>query len=138
MKSFRILSHTADIRLKAEASSLKELFSSALEGMNEIIKKDFCASEKSFTMKEEISVASSDTTALLIDFLSEVLSLSQQNHALYCFAEFSELKDKSLKAKLSGKKVDEFDEDIKAVTYHEADIKKNTNGRYETVVIFDI
>ena len=34
--------------------------------------------------------------------------------------------------------VDAFDEDIKAVTYHEANIEENEEGVLQTTIIFDI
>ena len=34
--------------------------------------------------------------------------------------------------------IEEFDDDIKAVTYHEAEVRKNGKGNLETYMIFDI
>jgi SHS2 domain-containing protein len=41
-------------------------------------------------------------------------------------------------ATIKGNRVSYFDEDIKAVTYHEAAVKQNNEGQLETVIIFDI
>jgi SHS2 domain-containing protein len=43
-----------------------------------------------------------------------------------------------LEATVYGRKVSGFKEDVKAVTYHEADITENEEGCLETVVVFDI
>ena len=40
--------------------------------------------------------------------------------------------------KLSGTRINNFDEEIKAVTYHEANVIKNKKGLWETCIIFDI
>ena len=43
--------------------------------------------------------------------------------------DFLKINEISAEAKIHGKKVPEFKEDIKAVTYHEADVKKSENGK---------
>ncbi len=137
MKSYEFTSHTADVRLQVKADTLEELFKVSLEGMNQLIKKDFCNKTEKFDLKENIEIGSIDTTTLLIDFLSEVLTYCQINKAIYCNVNFKQLSDKSLECTIMGNKVDGFDEDIKAVTYHEAEIK-NENNVLQTTIIFDI
>ena len=41
-------------------------------------------------------------------------------------------------ADISGIPVNEFDEEIKAVTYHEAHVSKINDKQWETYIIFDI
>lgn len=136
MKSYKILGHTADIRMKVEADSLPELFVAAIEGMNSIIKEK--REERREKSKKIIEIQSPDKTALLIDFMNEVLYLSQANKEIYNEVKFLEFSETALKAEIFGVKVEEFDEDIKAVTYHEAEIKKNEKGNFETIIVFDI
>ena len=146
MKSCKILEHTADARLKIEASTLPELFEVAMEGMMSIakesrIKNQACPTglfRRESKIKRSIEIRSPDKTALLVDFLNEVLYQMHVNEEIYnevIFLEFSEIK---LKAEIYGQKVDEFDEDIKAVTYHEAEVIKNDDGNFETVIVLDI
>lgn len=136
MKSYKILGHTADIRLRVEASTLQELFEAAIEGMSHIMKPSIVSTEEK--IKRTIETQSPDTTALLIDFMSEVLYQSHANKEIYTEIRFSEFSETALKAEIYGQKVDEFDEDIKAVTYHEAEVIKNEEGKHETMIIFDI
>ncbi len=139
MKTFRIIPHTADVRLKVEASSLEELFTVSLEGMNQILKKDFCKRRIDIPTIHQIQISSPDTTtALLIDFLSEALTLSHIHGTIFCRVEFIELGSDSLTANLLGVKVKGFDEDIKAVSYHEAEIERNNRGNLQTNLVFDI
>ena len=137
MKKYSFFPHRCDIRLKVEADSILNLFQAALEGMNSIIIGD----EKPSGSKREnmiVDIESVDVTALLIDFLSEVLSETHTEYIVFDEMEVLELNKNHFKAKLSGSKVDGFDEDIKAVTYHEADVKLNREGYYESVIVFDI
>jgi SHS2 domain-containing protein len=139
MKKYKLLPHTADVRLKIEASNLEELFFAAMEGMAEIIKPRCCqTTTPPYTQQETIKISSLDTTTLIIDFLSTVLTYSQMHKTLYCNVKFKKLDTDSLHATIFGIPVDSFDEDIKAVTYHEAEVKKNAHNNWETIIIFDI
>ena len=114
------------------------LFSAALSGMNQIIKKDFCKKSVPNTKAETISLESPDQTSLLIDFLSDILTLSHIHRLIYCRVEFKILTGTKLEAEVFGSFTDNFDEDIKAVSYHGAEIVKNSDGNYQTNILFDI
>ena len=138
MKRFEILPHTADIRLKASGSSYEELFSAALDGMNYIIKRDLTKNSTLMNFREIIDVESVDRSMLLIDFLSKVLTLSHQYKAVYHTVKFKTLEERYLFSEMEGSQVEDFDEDIKAVTYNEAEIRKNKDNIYEIIIVFDI
>lgn len=134
---FKIMPHIADVRLSVTSLSLAGLFRNALLGMNEILKKG--SSKKSAKkLSYKIQVSSFDTTSLLIDFLSDVLTLSHIKRVIFHRVNFSHLSDKHLIAKVSGSKVKWFDKDIKAVSYHQAEIIRDKKGHYQTNIVFDI
>lgn len=137
MRSYQVLTHTADIRLKLVGSSLGDLFAAGVEGLALILKPGTCHKVQ-YNEKLTISLSASDATKLLIDFLSEVLTLSYTQKALFCRTTFLQLTETKLSATLEGVSVEGFAEDVKAVTYHEADVVKNEKGDYETVVVLDI
>ncbi len=134
-KRFEILEHTADFRIRAFGSSKEVLFKNALAGMAHAQKKD--SLNKKTTIRRPIFVESIDLNALLVDFLGEVLSLSDTNQEVYTVVEFKECSDTIIDAELKGIKIDQFDEDIKAVTYHGADIKE-VGGGLEVTIVLDI
>ena len=141
MPDFRkitFIPHTADIMIKVEANTLPGLFSVALEGMNRILKEGFCGETFQPQLEREIRVESVDTTVLLIDFLSEVLTQGFTDNAIYCKVEFDSLEETSLSARILGAAIDRYDEDVKAVTYHEAEVVGNEEGNLESLVLFDI
>jgi len=138
MQKFEILPHTADLRLKVSADSIKGIFISALEGMSSIIKNKCFNVEANITLTEKISIYSLDESALLIDFLSEILTLSHNKKAVYKIKKIEKLSLTEISAVIEGEKSDGFDEDIKAVTFTEAKIKKSKNGIFETIIVFDI
>jgi SHS2 domain-containing protein len=136
MKRFQVLPHTADSRLLVQADTLPELFKAALEGMNQILKKGFSLSAA--PVKEKLSLSAADSTGLLIDFLSQVLSLSLLKQAVFNQVDFKQISETALTAELTGSPVGRFDKEIKAVTYHEAAVTKNAEGLWETKIVFDI
>lgn len=131
-------SHTADVRLQVSADTLPELFVASLEGMNEILKEGFCREQTEHPLAHDIDISSYDTTSLLIDFLSEVLTLSHIDGAVFCDVEAINLKGNSLSAKIRGASVERFDKDVKAVSYHEAEVRRDSKGSYQTNIVFDI
>lgn len=132
------LPHTADVRLKIEADSLEELFAGALQGMGNLLREGSCRGGFTGKLSQELSVSSTDLAGLLIDFLSQALLLSQEQKAVFCRLAVDHLDDTSLRGRLQGRYVDGFDEDIKAVTYHQAQVRRQAGGTWETVVVFDI
>lgn len=134
---YEVLEHTADLRLRIWGRGEEQLFREALMAMMEVMKP------KARAMKHEkkarnIRVQSQDITSLLVDFLNEVLTLSQTNKEVYTEISFKRLDEQEIQAELSGFSVPKFEEDIKAVTYHEADIRKNAEGNLETNLVLDV
>lgn len=138
MKTYKVLPHTADVRLWVEADSHEELFSAALEGMASLIKDSLAEMSAGKRIEEKLELEAPDVTALLIDFLSAALTLAHQNKAVFTEVAFDSLNETALMCTIKGFETDGFDDDIKAVTYHEAEVKKNRAGRFETMIVFDI
>jgi len=141
MTFFKLEPHIADIRLFVVGDDLKDLFTSAYKGLYHIIRPQGCSDKDhrvSKAMIQPVHISSSDTTSLLINFLSEILNISSINDAIYCQLDIINLTATHIDAQLTGHPVDKFAEDIKAVSRHEANVIKNLEGKYETVIIFDI
>lgn len=122
--------------MSVTGKTLEELFCDALLGMVEAMKprKD----DRARTIRRTMKLDASDTTALLIDFLSEALVWMHTKREVYAGVRFISLGDRSLEAELAGFITESFGEDIKAVTYHEADVKRNAEGIWSSNIIFDI
>ena len=137
MRNYKLLPHTADARLYVEADSLEELFKGALNGLADLMKEGSCAI-KVETKSKVMKIESLDTTSLLVDFLSEVLEYSYEEEIIYCRVKILKLENNSLDAEIYGRDAEGFDKDVKAVTYHEAQVKKNEKGNWEVAIVFDI
>lgn len=138
MGKFEFVSHTADVRMKILGGTLEDLFRAGVLGLAEFLKQGFCGNKSEKREKVFLSVSSPDKTALLIDFLSEILTTSHTRRAVFYGVEFEELTETKIEAIIFGAGVEKFNDDVKAITYHEADVKKNKKGEWETVVVFDI
>jgi SHS2 domain-containing protein len=138
MKSFKIISHTADVRLNVCGDTIESLFEAALNGLVFILQPDKNFLKKEKNLKIELTVNSFDETALLIDFLSEALTQMYIKNILINKVNFSYFSDNSLSGTLTACPVERFAIDIKAVTYNEAEIKLNELNEYECTVVLDI
>lgn len=133
-KDYKILPHPADVKVQAFGKTKEELFANALKGMSEVLRPK----RKTQSAKRKINVRSLDLNSLLVDFLSEVLYLTQTKKEIYDDVKFNRFSDTELEGELFGNKVESFGEDIKGVTYHGLEIKKNKQGLWQAIILFDI
>lgn len=134
--AYYFLEHTADIRMSVDGKTLEALFRDALLGLVKATKPSGKGSAQ--RVKRTIILDAPDITALLIDFLNRALIWIYTKHETYTDVKFQLLEDQSLRAELTGFIAKSFGEDIKAVTYHEADVKKTAQGGWATKIVFDI
>lgn len=146
MKDFELIDHTADLQIHVYGATLEDLFRHALCGMFQAIKPDIAGCEikddrivcKELPRNHEINIESPDRDALLIDFLSQALYLSDVHNEAYLDVIIHALSDTMLHATLHGAPIKGFaNVEIKAVTYHEVHIEMK-DGVWQTDIVFDI
>ena len=146
MQDFEQLPHTADIKIRVYGKTKKDLFRHALIGMFQVVGPKIAGCRVEYERvfcdllaeKHEIMIQAPDEVALLVDFLSEALYLSDVNDEAYLDADIHELTDRTVKATIYGAKVTGFEVvELKAVTYHELAIKKIDN-LWQADIVFDI
>ncbi len=170
---YKLLDHPAELRVRIWAKTKEELFKEAALALASIQKKSITLFRRSFKKcyTEEVIVESTDINSLLVDFLNEILARSQINKCVYSVSDLtlnptigsekkvnakhlfsaSEPIDETkfhkpytLIAVLIGYAVDHFDEDIKAVTYQDVDMRqkicdlRNKKKLWQTIIVFDI
>lgn len=131
---FEIIQHTADVRMRVAAPSREALFADALRGLMSVMQPEAITTN---AVVAAIAIDAPDTTVLLVDFLNEALTRAVVRRDMYTSAEFGSFTDTSLVATLSGVSVGGFREDVKAVTYHEAEVELR-DGEWSTNLVFDI
>ncbi len=145
-KQFEQLAHTADIQIRVYGKTVKELFRHALIGMFQVVRpiapgcrvvNDRVVCEK-LPISREVSISSIDQSALLVDFLSDLLSLSDIHNEAYLDATIHELTDTQVSATAHGVNVTGFEVvELKAVTHHGCEIKK-VGDEWQVDIVFDI
>jgi len=136
MVRYKILEHISDLKIKVFGRDKRELFENAMLGMfkgggyeRELDSED---------IKREISVTSSNFFSLLVDFLSEVLYLSEVHQEVYYNIQFKKFNDKNIEGVLLGKKLKRVRVIIKGVTYHDLEVSQRRDGSWEATILFDI
>lgn len=138
MKQFEILDHPADIGLIAYGKSIEELFTNALLGTTCLM---VGPSTISGALSKNLQIKGKDPEELFINFLDEVIFLFDSEGFLTKDVIVEMLHATSLRGILKGEKYNPAKHKIKlylkAVTYHQLEIKKTKDG-LEAKVYFDV
>lgn len=138
MEYFELLEHTADIRILAKGDSRKSLFTAALKGLCEVLKPGYKDVSDDSDSQYDFKLDSVDISALLIDYLAEALSIMQTYNVLLPGVNIEKIDNNSVSGKFYGFSVHTFDEDVKAVTYHEANVVINERNEFEAIIVLDL
>ena len=132
---YELVPHVADVRLRVESPSVESLFADALRGLYAAMGAE---STDGPVVTRVLEVTdSADQTALLVDFLNDVLHRAHVGAELFDDVRFDHLDATNVRATLIGTARASFREDVKAVTYHEADIRRD-GDTWSTMLVFDI
>jgi SHS2 domain-containing protein len=131
---FEFLPHTADIRVRVEADTQEDLFRDALFALCEFVKP----AGEGESRERRIEVEAGNATDLLVDFLNEALWRIHSYREVYDSVAFDHCTKTSVDATLRGRAFETISEDIKAVTYHEANVTITPEGRWATQLVLDI
>lgn len=133
MKKFEYLPHPADVKIRVYGKTIEDIFHNALLALFEILKPQL----KNKKINENIEIKSFDQFSLLVDFLNEVLALSEIKKVGFYKLEIKNLTANFLKGELEGGEVVQFEQEVKAITYHQGEIKKRDNY-YLVDIILDV
>ena len=139
MRKYKVLEHISDLKIKVFGRNLKELFTNAMIAMFEAARyKPWDNSQERKKIKRELKISSIDLPSLLVDFLSEVLYLSEVHQEVYCEIQFKKMTNKEVEATLIGQRLERKGIVIKGVTYHNLNVCFNKDKIWEATVLFDI
>ncbi len=135
--SYRFLDHMTDAYIEAEGSSLEEAFENAAKGLIDTMLDIDKIEAKD---KIRIEVEGYDLEELLYNWLEEILlKLSIERVALREFKV--KIKDNRLEAEVYGEPLDlkkhNYKVEIKAVTYHLMEVKKE-DSKYKVRFLLDL
>jgi SHS2 domain-containing protein len=136
MSGYEILEHTADIGLRAHALTATSLFEQATLGLCSIAGIWHNGSGSSI----EIDVEARDRPGLLVDWLNEVLYVHDSGNVAVCSVEVEDVSEQRANGRISVRPLREEAEtaiQVKAVTYHQLDVRETSSG-WSATVFFDI
>ena|SRR3989338_5722518 len=142
MKKYKILEKIAiaDIAYEAYGKNLNELFENAAFSIFEMMADIKTVEAK---QKIEVNLENEKIDNLLYDFLSEILFLKDSKYVVFrqVKASVAEGKQNKLHAVLEGDAINQekqrLENDIKAITMHMFELKKEKNG-YKARIVVDI
>lgn len=138
MGEYEFIGHTADKGFKVVADSMADLFKTSVLGLAELLREDIPLDQESYAVSQNVEVEAQDETALLVDFLSKILTISHIKKTVFTGIDIKKMNNNKISADIFGNKVEYFDEVIKAVTYHQANIRIDKDGKLATNIVFDI
>jgi len=135
---FEELPHTADWSLRVWAADLAHLFVETARGMNALAGIRLAEKPR---VRRTFSTSAADTESLLVSFLSELVYYAEQDRLAFDHFDLSlDIEDGQpcrLSASLRGAPILSLDKSIKAVTYHNLQIRKTERG-VEVEIVFDV
>ena len=138
MKKYETIDHTADLGIKVFGRDREELFVNAAYALFDLITDIKKVEEK---ISFEVAVEGNDGEDLMINWLGELLYLSQGRELLLKNFNIENLDETSIKAIVAGEmyqpRKHTINLEIKAVTYHQVEIKQAGN-KWSARIIFDL
>ncbi|MDK1029150.1 MAG: archease [Anaerolineae bacterium] len=130
---FEEIPHTADWCLRVWADDLAGLLSESARGMNWLAGTKLANKPK---VKHIFETTGPDGESLLVAFLSELVYFSEQENIGFDDFEI-DIKDDRLTVEMHGAAQISVSKAIKAVTWHNIEIKETANG-LEVEIVFDV
>jgi SHS2 domain-containing protein len=138
VKPFEVIEHTADIGIVVYGADIKQVFANAALGLFNLMADLDNLKED---VKRDIELSAEDVEVLLVEWLNELIYISEVEHIIFKRFEINELSNTQLKATCFGEKIKpgqhRLKREIKAATYHMLRLNKE-DGSYKVQIIFDI
>ena len=130
---FEEIDHTADLALRVWGQDFYDLLEAAAKGLYHLLNvKVFEDTSHEYSFSIEMD----SKEAVLVDFLNELLYLCEEQQMM--FSNFTISQDaRSLNILAKGKRIASLGRNIKAVTFHELEIKEQQT-RLITTITFDV
>lgn len=134
MGTWREIEHTADLAVWVCGDDLRDLFHTAARVMMLLAAKPDIELQP---VNLEITLEGQDRDALLVDWLNELLYLSELHGVVFTQMNLLSVGSTSLRARVTGYPIAEQLRGIKAVTYHGLEIVETAEGLC-TQIVFDV
>ncbi len=138
MRRFEILDHTADIGIIVHGENLKRLFENAGEAFFRLITD---LRKVKGRIERRVNIGAESLDRLMVDWLSELLYLHDVENLLFKGFNVDSVGEDGLKAAVKGEPFQEgvhvIKTEVKAVTYHQIEVRQEKRG-WRAQVILDL
>lgn len=139
---FKFIDHPADIAIEISGSNYKELFLAAVNGLvNSLLEPAKSTREKT---EKKFSLEEDSVEELLVSYLAELNYFFESKKIFPLEVNLIQIKKTDKAFRLTTNIVfgsitaeDHIKSEIKAVTFHQLDVKK-INNVYKTIIVLDI
>ena len=132
---FEVVAHTADWAIRVRGADLAQLLSSAAYGMSSLLVDDLDA--LAVDEERKITVEGFDRESVLVEWLSELAYLAERDGLVFRQFDVHTATPEVVRATVRGAHVAQMHKHIKAVTYHNLEVKESGAG-LETEIVFDV
>lgn len=132
---FKVVEHTADWSIRARGRNLRHLLHSAAYGMSTLLVEDL--ESISLDVERAVAVEGFDRESILVEWLGELAYLAEQEGLVFREYELQSATPQEVRATIRGGRAPELLKHIKAVTYHNLEVKETSRG-LEATIVFDV
>jgi len=125
--------HTADLSIRVWAEDIKNLLTESARGMNWLAGVELDDEPR---VAKTFEAEGPDNESLLVAFLSELVYYTEQENLGFDKFEIS-IKNGRLKVEMQGAPLRSLSKVIKAVTWHNLEIRESARG-LEVEIVFDV
>ena len=134
--AFSEVAHTADYALRIRGRNFKSLFQNAARGLYSLMgPSEDKMGER--CVEKKITLVARDAEELLVEWLSELAYWVENEFFIGSDIRFSQIDENHIEATISGWKAERVEKLIKAVTWHNLEIRQTGEG-FEATVVFDV
>ncbi len=126
--------HVADWAFLVRGRDLAELFTNAARALCRL---EHGEPGEDVTVSREFEVEGVDRESLLVNWLNELLFLEQTRREAYHEFDIVEINDTHLRARIHGAPERSAQRHIKAVTFHNLEVKQTALG-WEATLVLDV
>lgn len=131
---FEEISHTADWSIRVWADDLAGLLTESARGMYVLANAEQSDGPR---LKRALSLDAVDGESLLVAFLEELLYLAEAENLIFNSIGKMKIDGYQLKVEMEGAAITSIDKEIKAVTFHNLEIRQSARG-LEVEIVFDV
>ena len=137
-KNYRITKHQNELAVRISGNSQADLFANSALALFDVM-----TDPTTIEIKDRITleIEGSDRDDLMVNWMRELLYLYQGSGYLLREFKIGQVKDTSVKAEVSGEKIDpdrhEIKQEIAAVAFHKSRMEK-TGNQWIAQIIFEI